>query len=167
MVLSTSDITLMSISFTQKGILVKIPLRKKCSWHNTKHVRATLIMFNIFGTVSNSCGIENYSGNVFSKVVSKANKAYTQQTSTHCSNLMWNIRALGPGRKTMNAAQTQLPRTDQRRVKEYNHRIPIPKGCCEIRSDLGNCWPVEMKNGTSGRKSCSWQHARITYYFID
>lgn len=56
MVVDTSDITLMSIIFVL-GILVKIPL-KKCSWHNTKHVRATLIMFNILGTVSNSCGIE-------------------------------------------------------------------------------------------------------------
>lgn len=57
MVVGTSDVTLMSIIFMQ-GILVKIPLRKKCSWHNTKHVRATLIMFNILGTVSNSCGNE-------------------------------------------------------------------------------------------------------------
>ena len=67
MVVSTSDMTWMSITFVQKGILVKIPLRKKCSWHNTEHVRATLIMFNIFGTVSDSCGIEIMVGKFFPK----------------------------------------------------------------------------------------------------
>lgn len=65
MVVSPSDITLMSIIFVQKDILVKIPLRKKCFGYNTKHVRATLIMFNIFGTVSNSCGIEITVGKFF------------------------------------------------------------------------------------------------------
>lgn len=156
MVLSTSDITLMSISFTQESILVKIPLWKKCSWHNTKRVRATLIMFNIFGTVSNSCGIENYSGKVFSEVVCKTNKAYTQQTHTYCSNLMWNRRSLSPGWETMNTARAQLPRIDQMRAKDTTTRYPVPKGYCEIRCDLGNCRPLEIKNVTSGRKSCSW-----------
>ena len=55
----------MSITFVQKDILVKIPLRKKCSWPNTKHVRAALIMFHIFGAGSNSCGTGCYSGKVF------------------------------------------------------------------------------------------------------
>lgn len=53
------------MTFVQKGIPVKMPLGKKCSWPNTKHVRATLIMFNIFGIGSNSCGFKYYRGKIF------------------------------------------------------------------------------------------------------
>lgn len=65
MILSILDISLMLIIFVQKGILVKIFLRKKCFWYNIKYVRVILMMFNIFGIVLNFCGIENYSGKVF------------------------------------------------------------------------------------------------------
>lgn len=120
MVVSPSDITLMSITFVQKCILVRIPLRKKCFWHNTKHVRTTLIMFNIFGTVSNSCGIEITVGKFFSKVVFITSKACTQQICTYCYDLMGSMRL--PSRQEDKEPCPSSTWTDQRRTKGCSHR---------------------------------------------
>lgn len=74
-----------------KGIILKIPLRKKCSWHSTKHMRADLIVFNIFGLLSNSCGTENYTGNAFfPKSFLKQINLYTEDMADQLSAMKGN-----------------------------------------------------------------------------
>ena len=115
MILSTSDIMLRSIIFVQKGIVVKIPLSKICSLPNTKHVRATLIMFNILAQCQIPVVLNITVGKSFVKVVSKTNKADTQQTCTYCCNWMWRTSLLHSGKKILSPLPAQLPGTDQKK----------------------------------------------------